>query len=116
MGWNSTSPSSGYQTAPRRPIPAELQFAMDRSLYHQSAEECQRVLLGLAGARNISIEDKKAVGEALSWFAKGMDFADALHLAASAHTEGLCTFDKKLGQVAGRVGAGKVIELPAAGA
>jgi predicted nucleic acid-binding protein len=31
--------------------------------------------------------------KAIEWFRRGMDLADALHLASSAHTESFLTFD-----------------------
>ena len=91
----------------------ELQWVL-RSLYDQSPEACHELLLRLARARNVSVEDPKAVGEALDWFGRGMDFADALHLAASLSTQGFCTFDKRLAKHAAGIGAGVVIMLPGA--
>ena len=89
----------------------ELQWVL-RSLYDQSPKTCHELLLRLARARNVSLEDPQAVGDALEWFGRGMDFADALHLAASLGTQGLCTFDKRLAKHASRIGAGVVIVLP----
>ena len=40
----------------------------------------------------------------LEWHEKGLDFADALHLAGSQHTEGMATFDKKLIELASGLG------------
>ncbi|MEY4767820.1 MAG: hypothetical protein RL637_459, partial [Pseudomonadota bacterium] len=34
--------------------------------------------------------------KALEWHQKGMDFADALHLANSLHVDKFISFDKKL--------------------
>jgi predicted nucleic-acid-binding protein len=89
----------------------ELQWVL-QSLYHQTPKACHELLLRLARARNVSVEDPKAVADALAWFGRGMDFADALHLAASLGTQGLCTFDKRLAKDAVRIGAGVVIMLP----
>ena len=34
--------------------------------------------------------------QALDWFANGLDFADALHLASSSKAERFVTFEEKL--------------------
>jgi predicted nucleic-acid-binding protein len=73
------SSSSGYN------LPREI--VLER-LYH---------ILGLP---SIEMEDAAAVGQALSWYAEGMDFADALHLAACADVDGLATFDRKFAATA----------------
>lgn len=50
-----------------------------------------RKLLGLS---NVSVEDMSSVSRALEWHASGLDFADALHLAASEGARRLATFDQ----------------------
>ena len=50
-------------------------------------------LLGLPG---VGPEDRVAAGQALAWFALGLDFADALHLASSGRAEAFATFDRAL--------------------
>lgn len=42
--------------------------------------------------------------QALSWYSKGMDFADAVHLAMSDNAEQILTFDKAFIKVAKREG------------
>jgi predicted nucleic-acid-binding protein len=57
----------------------------------------QQVFDGLTrflGLGNVTVERPFAVHDALSWFAQGMDFADALHLAGSGHCDKLATFDR----------------------
>jgi len=39
------------------------------------------------------MEDPLSVQQALSWFAAGPDFADALHLASRGSSEAFVTFD-----------------------
>lgn len=51
---------------------------------------CLRKLLGLA---NVHCAQPEGLRSALLWFEKGLDFADALHLANSRHCEVLKTFD-----------------------
>jgi len=52
-----------------------------------------RQLLGLAG---IVAEDGPVVVRALEWYERGVDFADALHLASSGAAERFATFDRAL--------------------
>ena len=48
----------------------------------------------LIGLSNIKMEDSHAVSLAVSWYADGLDFTDALHLASSRDAERFATFDK----------------------
>ena len=57
-------------------------------------------LLHILGLPNIEVEDPTAVAQTLAWYASGMDFADALHLAGSAELAGLATFDRKFATAA----------------
>ena len=50
-------------------------------------------LLGLPG---VEIEDRPAVARALDWYRRGLDFADALHLASSGRADAFATFDRAL--------------------
>ena len=52
-----------------------------------------RRLLGLAG---VTAEDEPAVERALDWYGRGLDFADALHLASSGSAKRFATFDRTL--------------------
>jgi hypothetical protein len=45
---------------------------------------------------NLQAGDALALLHALNWFADGLDFADALHLALSSHAESFATFDQVL--------------------
>ena len=45
---------------------------------------------------NVVIEHLNSIILALHWYALGMDFADALHLASSLQTEQFVTFDKRM--------------------
>ncbi|MBI2378556.1 MAG: type II toxin-antitoxin system VapC family toxin [Deltaproteobacteria bacterium] len=50
----------------------------------------------LGGLANVVVEDLAAVLQGLVWAEAGMDFADALHLAASRECSEFVTFDKSL--------------------
>jgi predicted nucleic-acid-binding protein len=50
----------------------------------------------ICGLPTLEVEDCVTVAQAVAWFEKGMDFADALHLASSSETAGIATFDGRL--------------------
>ena len=55
------------------------------------------LLLGLPNFKPAHLEELK---QALVWYAQGLDFADALHLALSGEVGRFTTFDRKLVQLA----------------
>jgi predicted nucleic-acid-binding protein len=65
-----------------------------RYAYNFPPIDILRGLLKLLGLPNIQTSQPKNLKLALSWFAEGMDFADALHLAVSRHCTEMKTFDK----------------------
>jgi predicted nucleic-acid-binding protein len=48
----------------------------------------------LLGLPNFKPQQPEALRQALTWYAQGLDFTDALHLALSQGCDGLVTFDK----------------------
>ena len=64
-----------------------------RSLYGFGGDRIVAALQGLVGLEKVRVEDARAVQRALSWFADGLDFADALHLASIQQAEAFVTFD-----------------------
>jgi AbrB family looped-hinge helix DNA binding protein len=50
----------------------------------------------LLGYRPLHVEDREAVLRAVSWYAGGLDFADALHLSSSPEADAFLTFDRPL--------------------
>lgn len=79
-----------------------------RSLYGYDREHVHAALTAFAGLSHVELDDPARAARALDWFAKGMDFADALHLAACKEGETFATFDRKLATAARKAGAGKV--------
>lgn len=53
-------------------------------------------LVNLLGLPNVRISRPEMLAKALDWQRQGLDFADALHLAASQEQERFVTFDAKL--------------------
>lgn len=76
-------------------------YALDRSAILAA-------LRALSGLPNVHLEDAPAVAHAFVWFAGGMDFADALHLASSVPASQFVTFDQDLAKLARRLKAGDV--------
>ena len=61
-----------------------------------------KLLLGLANFKPANAQELK---QALAWYADGLDFADALHLALSQDAKQLVTFNKKFAKMAKKSGA-----------
>ena len=56
----------------------------------------------------VTVQDALWLHQALDWMEQGMDFADALHLAAAANCDSFVTFDRRLIRVAARNGGVEV--------
>ena len=67
-----------------------------RFSYRFSSERIVFALSNLLGLENIISENKKLIIIALQWHEQGMDFADALHLSFSLHTQNFLSFDKQM--------------------
>ena len=68
-----------------------------------------RLLLAL---QNFKPDRPEALGLALDWYGKGMDFADALHLALGAHSTQLWTFDNSFARKARHLGTSPAVSTP----
>jgi len=66
-----------------------------RGFYELPKRDISRVLRALASIEHITLEDRDAVLVAVDAFDKGLDFADALHLARSSRASGFATFDRR---------------------
>lgn len=55
-----------------------------------------QALRNIIGLPNVMVEQQREIAEALEGFERGLDFADALHLASSRRAGRFATFDKKL--------------------
>ncbi len=88
----------------------ELEWVM-RGFYGLAPKDIARVMSALAAIEHVSIEDRGAVLATLDGYARGLDFADALHLARSARATAFLTFDQKLARRARSIEAGPPVEL-----
>ncbi|HEY2660907.1 MAG TPA: type II toxin-antitoxin system VapC family toxin [Caulobacteraceae bacterium] len=81
-----------------------------RSTYGFSSDAVRAALRAFAGLPGVTLQEPERVELALSWAAQGMDFADALHLAAANAVGGFRTFDKRLVRRAEHLGLTEVAE------
>ena len=72
-----------------------------RSVYGFDGGEVAAALKAFSGLPGVSVENPALLVDALELAAKGMDFADALHLGAAAHCETMLTFDRRFIETAG---------------
>lgn len=76
-------------------------------------EQVMAVLEHLQDLPNVAIEDGLTLRAAITWCRAGLEFADALHLAASKDCSAFLTFDdRKLARRAKRLGLAPVCEIP----
>ena len=88
----------------------ELEWVM-RGFYVLPTKDVSRVLRALASIEHVTLEDRDAVLVALDAFDRGLDFADALHLARSSRAAGFATFDQALAKRSKRLGLAPPVEL-----
>lgn len=67
-----------------------------RSGYEYTRMDIVIALRSFAGLPAITLENPTVAAQALAWSEKGMDFADALHLASSSLHSSFHTFDTRL--------------------
>jgi predicted nucleic-acid-binding protein len=67
-----------------------------RAVYKIERARVNAAVRALLSLERVVIEDESSLFAALDSHAKGMDFADALHLASSQRADGFATFDSSL--------------------
>ena len=80
-------------------------YKLDRSIILATV---QKILATV----NFTVEQNRAVEQALHWYEEGMDFADALHLASSLHADKFASFDKKFRNKASALKTGVMLVEP----
>ena len=85
----------------------ETEWVLRRG-YRFSRDQIVEALHSLAGLPRVTLEDPVLAFQALNWMGRGMDFADALHLAKADGCEAFVSFDRRLATVARRVGVATV--------
>jgi predicted nucleic acid-binding protein len=79
-----------------------------RSVYLFPSAQCAVALRAFAGLGRVTLEDERLAARGLEWMERGLDFADALHVAKAAGCEAFVTFDRRLARAANKLGAAKV--------
>ncbi|HZA67886.1 MAG TPA: type II toxin-antitoxin system VapC family toxin [Geminicoccaceae bacterium] len=78
-----------------RTVVLETEWVL-RTIYRFERDAIAAGLTWLLGLPGVEVEDRPTVARALDWSRKGLDFADALHLASSTQAEAFATFDRAL--------------------
>jgi predicted nucleic-acid-binding protein len=81
-----------------------------RGAYRLSRERISDALAAFAGLPHVTLEDPASAAKALDWTRRGMDFADALHLAKAQGCEAFVSFDQRFAAVANTLSEVKVRE------
>ena len=79
-----------------------------RSAYRFDRDRVIAALTAFAGLPRVTLEDPGLAARALDWLARGMDFADALHLIKAEGCETFVSFDQQFAQVANPISKVKV--------
>ena len=77
-----------------------------RSVYGFPADRIAKAFIAFAGLPRVTLENPERVAKVLGW--TGLDFADALHLAAEDRCEAFVSFDQKFAKTANLLGGTKV--------
>jgi len=93
-----------------RTVLLEVEWVL-RGVYTMTPKQIIPALRALAGLPGVSVEDPVMVAKAMDWADAGMDFADALHLAAAAGCKNFLTFDKRFARSATRLAGTPVAAL-----
>ena len=79
-----------------------------RRAYRFSRERVVAALTAFAGLPSVTLEDAASAAKALNWTQRGMDFADALHLAKAQGCEAFISFDQQFAILANALSEVKV--------
>ena len=85
----------------------ETEWVLRRG-YRFSCERVIAALIAFAGLPRVTLEDPSSTATALDWTRRGMDFADALHLAKAQGCEAFVSFDQRLAAAANAMSEVKV--------
>jgi predicted nucleic acid-binding protein len=74
-----------------------------RRLYRFGSNRITNAFMALIALPDLVCEDAAGVADAIQWMRRGMDFADALHLASARPAGRFATFDDKLAKRAAMI-------------
>jgi predicted nucleic acid-binding protein len=85
----------------------ETEWVLRRG-YGFSRERISAALIAFVGLPRVTLADPGLTAKALDWTQRGMDFADALHLAQAQRCGALVSFDQRFAAVANALSEVKV--------
>jgi predicted nucleic-acid-binding protein len=85
----------------------ETEWVLRRG-YRFSRDQIIAALTAFAGLPRVTLEDPALAAKALDWAQRGLDFADALHLAKAEGCEAFVSFDQRLAAAANALSEVKV--------
>ena len=88
----------------------ELEWVL-RSAYRIEPSAVVSALRDIMSVSNVEIEDEAVVTQAIEWYEKRMDFADALHVASAGRERKFATFDNQLRRKVRRLGVGELADI-----
>jgi predicted nucleic acid-binding protein len=94
------------------PVTVLLELAWVLSIRDATREEIVASLRAILALPHARPQHPEAVRKALGWAAKGMDIADALHLALCDKAARFLTFDDAFARRASKIGANPPISVP----
>jgi predicted nucleic-acid-binding protein len=71
-----------------------------RGVYGLTSVEVAKALGTFAGLASVTSQDAALTAKALDWTVRGMDFADALHLAKAEGCDAMVSFDRRFARAA----------------
>jgi predicted nucleic-acid-binding protein len=95
-----------------RSVVLELAWLL-KAVYGFGVEDVCRVLDHLLGLPHVTVEDAALVAAAAATSRRGLDFADALHLAASSGCAQFATFDRRFSKRAATLRLLPPVSVPA---
>jgi predicted nucleic-acid-binding protein len=87
----------------------EMVFTLE-SVYRKSRNDIVTALHTIFGLTTVTVESQSVTAHAITWYAHGMDFGDAMILASSGGTDKLAAFDRNFQRLATKFGATPRIE------
>lgn len=95
-----------------RTVLLELEWVM-RGAYRSTREQFVGVLEHLLASPHVQVEDRLTLEAALAGHRDGLDFADALHLAACRSCDATASFDdRKFARRAAKLGLAPKVNVP----
>jgi predicted nucleic-acid-binding protein len=90
----------------------ELEWVL-RGAYDMPREDIAALFDDMVAIDNLTVDRAAAVGQAIAWYRRGLDFSDALHLAQSALCSSMASFDVQFARSARRLGLRPAVASPA---